>query len=350
MTGYMEKHPKFGYLCEVVFFTGDSLGYVIIYVAAVNVLCVNVFLGCTMMFHIGIVVYRNAFITQDDINGGRKKWVQAIQLSLNTTRPQCSRLSDKDITDYFMMKIDEFSATNRDQNARCKIAAQVTGLQKPAKTTQDARKIWVLNEQVQFDADGVQCHDSPYIWLGDICQKRKDLFLPDKHGDYAIADPRKKSLASPMFSAAPLSQLLDALEANYGTNFPGALLVLGGYILAIHYESLIDIYNKVPATLVYGEVQCGNSAITRAALSTMGVQQANFFSSMSDVKTFAFSSQTTLGMVLDDPCDLKQVSNKLTHHFQKSVAATMSYEYSPRTTFISSMNEPTLKGLAKHLR
>ena len=119
-----------------------------------------------------------------------------------------------------MMKIDEFSATNRDPNTRCKIAAQVTGLQKPANTTQDARKIWVLNERVQFDEDGVQCHDSPYIWLGDICQKRKDLFLPDKHGDCAIADPRKKSLASPIFSAAPLSQLLDALEANYGTNFP----------------------------------------------------------------------------------------------------------------------------------
>ena len=248
------------------------------------------------------------------------------------------------------MKIDEFSATNRDPNTRCKIAAQVTGLQKPTNTAQDARKIWVLNEKVQFDEDGVQCHDSPYVWLGDICQKRKDLFLPDKHGDCAIADPRKKSFASPIFSAAPLSQLLDALEANYGTNFPGALLVLGGYILAIHYEALINTYNKVPATLVYGEVQCGKSAITRAALSTMGVQQANFFSSMSDVKTFAFSSQTTLGMVLDDPCDLKQVSSKLTHHFQKSVAATMSYEYSPRTTFITSMNEPTLKGLAKHSR
>ena len=46
-----------------------------------------------------------------------------------------------------MMKIDEFSATNRDSNTRYKIAAQVTGLQKPAKTIQYARKNWVLNEQ-----------------------------------------------------------------------------------------------------------------------------------------------------------------------------------------------------------
>ena len=45
-----------------------------------------------------------------------------------------------------MMKIDEFSATNHDPNMSCKIAAQVTVLQKPANTTQDARKIWILNE------------------------------------------------------------------------------------------------------------------------------------------------------------------------------------------------------------
>ena len=82
-----------------------------------------------------------------NINGGQKKWVQAIQLSLNTRRPQCSRLSYKDITDSFIMKIDEFSATNRNSNTRCKIAAQVTGLQQPAKTIQDVRKIRVLNEQ-----------------------------------------------------------------------------------------------------------------------------------------------------------------------------------------------------------
>ena len=45
----------------------------------------------------------------------------------------------------------------------------------------------------------------------------------------------------PIFNAVTLSQLLDALEANYGTNFPAALLVLGSYILAIHYICL-DCY------------------------------------------------------------------------------------------------------------
>ena len=97
-----------------------------------------------------------------------KKWLHQIL--------HCSRLSDKDITDYFMMKIDEFSATNHNPNTSCKI-----------------------------------------------------------HGDCIIADPRKKSWIYLSLALCPCPKLLDALEANYGTNFPAALLVLGGYILAIHY-------------------------------------------------------------------------------------------------------------------
>ena len=90
--------------------------------------------------------------------------------------------------------------------------------------------------------------------------------------------------------------------------------------------------------------------LTRAVLSTMGVQESNFFSEMSDARTFAFSAQTTLGMVLDDPTDVNQLSKKLTFHFQKATAASMTYEYTPRTTFLTSMNMPTLKRLAKSSR
>lgn len=50
------------------------------------------------------------------------------------------------------------------------------------------------------------------------------------------------------------------------------MLALGGYVLAVHYESLI-----VPATILYGEVQYGKSEGTKAALSTTGSVDGNFF-------------------------------------------------------------------------
>ena len=88
-----------------------------------------------------------------------------------------------------MMKIDEFSATNQDPNTSCKIAAQVTGPQKPANTTQNARKICILNEQSSL----MKMESGAMILPRGHLSKRKDLFLPDKHGDCIIADPRKKS-------------------------------------------------------------------------------------------------------------------------------------------------------------
>lgn len=169
-------------------------------------------------------------------------------------------------------------------------------------------------------------------------------------GEYSLVNPRKRSIATLRLDSEFLVHLLLAIKDNYDTNFAGALLVLGGYIVSLHYESLMEKYNNVPATIVYGEVQCGKSLITKAVLATTGVQNANFFSSLSDPRTFAFSSQTTLGMVLDDPCDVKQVARKLTYHFQKAPAATMCYEHTPKTTFLTSMNIPTLQQLAKHAR
>ena len=67
---------------------------------------------------------------------------------------------------------------------------------------------------------------------------------------------------------------------------------------------------------------------------------------ISDARAFAYTSQTTLGIAIDDPSDLKEISKKLLYHFNKANATTMHYDYKPRTTFISSMNVETLDKLA----
>ena len=63
------------------------------------------------------------------------------------------------------------------------------------------------------------------------------------------------------------------------------------------------------------KVHYRKSILTRAVLLTIGVQKLNFFSEMFAARIFAFSAQTTLGMVLDDPTDVNQLSKKLTFHF-----------------------------------
>lgn len=237
-----------------------------------------------------------------------------------------------------------------------KCAASVTGLQEPPTwlhSEHRSRKIWVLNGDVQLDDNGmpVSLDESPYIWLGEVCGSRPELLQPEPiTGHLRIADPTKKSCVSLPLNEYAAVDLIDILDRYYAHNLPAVLLIIGGFIVCVHYESMIEQHGSVPATIAYGPIQCGKSKATRVALSLMGVSAPNFFTNISDCKAFEYTSQTTLGMVLDDPEDLKQVSKKLTYHFQKSSAATKMYCYKPRTTFITSMNEHMLLKIAAHSR
>ena len=255
-----------------------------------------------------------------------------------------------------MDKTDSFLQSTMDKPFSRKCAARVTGLQQPPSWLDEEnrqKKIWVLNGDVQLDHKGepIQLKDSPYIWLGDICATRPELFQPENAtGQHMIADPGTKSTVKLPLNDEAAINLIDVLDQYYAHNLPAALLVVGGFILAVHYEVLMDEFKAVPATIAFGQVQCGKTRATRAALSLMGVTSTNFFSNVSDSRAYEFTSQTTLAMVIDDPEDLKQVGKKLTYHFQRSTAATRVYNYQPRTTFLTLMNERMLKKVAAHSR
>ena len=235
-------------------------------------------------------------------------------------------------------------------------ASRVSGLQIPPSWVPQEfkeKRIWVLNSDIQLDDDGniLQLGETPYLWLGDVCHIRPELLKPEAGtGEYTIADPKRRSICTSPMRKETLIDLLNVMEKYYGDSFPAVLYLMGGYVLANHYEALISQYGKVPSTIIYGEVQCGKTTATRAILGTMGVSDAKFFSELTDAKAYAFTSQTTLGMVIDDPDDLKQLVIKIIYHFQKAPVASMRGEYEPRTTFVTSMNESTLRKLSKSAR
>ena len=299
-------------------------------------------------------MYSYAYFTMDDVSAGTSKWLKAIQQCVQSTKPQC-HYSDKQLRRFLMDKIDTYNEDSRDTTCSRAQAVSVIGLQiPPSWVPTPPPKVWVLNKEIQLDEDGqlVDLTSSPYTWISDVCKKRTELFKPDSAtGEISFVDPQRSSSAKAPLDDSALVNLLHALENSYEENFPGVLMMLGGYVLAVHYETVIDEFEKVPATILFGDVQCGKSEATKAALSTTGMMNANFFSHISDSRVFAYSSQTTLGVVLDDPKDVHEVEKKITYHFQRANAATMSYSYKPRTTFITSLNEqPTLRNLAKQSR
>ena len=62
-------------------------------------------------------------------------------------------------------------------------------------------------------------------------------------------------------------RLITAVKNSYASSFAGALLALGGLLFTTKPSSM----NTRKFTLLFEEVQCGKSMLTRAVLSTMGV-------------------------------------------------------------------------------
>ena len=79
-------------------------------------------------------------------------------------------------------------------------------------------KVWVLNGEVQLDEYGtpIQSCDSPYIWLGDICAARPDLFQPENAtGQHLIADFSKRTSVTLPLNEEAAAKLIDILDRYY---------------------------------------------------------------------------------------------------------------------------------------
>ena len=208
-----------------------------------------------------------------------------------------------------MQKIDQHNEEQQSSIGKRTQAVSVLGLQiPPAWASQQC--VWVFSEKVQLDEDSlpVSLSESPYVWLSNVCEHRVEFFRPNKAGIIELIDPSKRASVTMQLEESCLDDLLLALDDNYEENFPGVLLTIGSYVISVHYESLMEEYGKVPATIVYGEVQCGKSEATKATLAITSTVDGNFFTMISDARAFAYTSQTTLGIVIDNPSDLKEIS------------------------------------------
>ena len=113
---------------------------------------------------------------------------------------------------------------------------------------------------------------------------------------------------------------------------------------------IISIKFQVPSIIAFGNVGFGKTQATKAALSLLGVQEANFVKNITDAKSFQRTSTTTLGIVIDDPTHPDEMAEKSISHFERGTHETVAAQYTPRTTFITSINMECLQMLSKRQR
>ena len=175
--------------------------------------------------------------------------------------------------------------------------------------------------------------------LGDLIKAPKCLGIVDNNLAAKIQEPLSKKTV--------LRKLITCLQTTYEGNFPAALLTLGAQMLCTHYEALNEIGTDgcVPATILHGDVSHGKSLATKVGLSMLGIQNTHFLSSVTNNRIVQVTSSTTLVVVFDDPSDVKEISEKILHHFERGVATNCKGSYTPRCTFVSSVNKEILNKL-----
>ena len=227
-----------------------------------------------------------------------------------------------------------------DKAMYCKHIATVVGLQDTASISE---KVWVLNADTHMNEKGelVPVRLSPYMWMGNLLTDHQLLqcALP-LHSSASKVDPET-------LNDNVITNLLKSLSSVYQHNFPATLLVLGAGLLCTHYEAVFGVAGQVPAAVVFGNISHGKWLATEAYLGLLGVNQANKVKSITDKEDYKLSSRMTLGIVIDDPSSPAELGEKLLSHFQRGERATCSSRHIHRCTFITSVNQECLDGLAR---
>ncbi len=218
----------------------------------------------------------------------------------------------------------ELETNARDAPLPLKQTASCTGLQQGAEV-----RMWLLNGKLHVNTAGevISPQDSPFIWL--------NAFVGESLVSDAVATGPKTK---------PIRRLIKTLEQCYQYNTTATLLTLGSQLLCLHYEALNKTAKlSVPASVLFGDINHGKSKATQAALSLLGIQETNFISQIPDSKARQITAQTTLGVVINVPGD---IATKIMHHYDMGKATSQDGTYTPRYTFISSINDECLQKLA----
>ena len=280
--------------------------------------------------------YRVAFFTAQDATC-KRNWEQALQQSIDYPSLKCCATNTQ-LSAYLMAKYEAY-AEEHNGMPPFQVAAKYLGLQ----SIGDEERIWVLNKALQLNDNGEEITSmaSGYVWLGDFAAKCKGL------SQYSIVNNSLSvKISGALSKKRMLKKLIECLKETYEANYPAALLTLGAQVMSTHYEMINTAAQyKVPATILHGDVSHGKSLASKAALSMLGIQDNHFLTSITDTKSVQVTSCTTLGLVIDDPSDIKEISEKILYHFEKGIATKCNANYTPRCTFISSINKELLTKL-----
>jgi hypothetical protein len=113
---------------------------------------------------------------------------------------------------------------------------------------------------------------------------------------------------------------------------------------------LLQLVSGVPVGVLYGDVQMRKSTAKEAALLLLGTQDSYFRNGCSDVCFHRVSSETALGLVLDNLTQTGGLVEKIMVLFDGKTIKSGGQTIKPQTSFMTALNRSFFKLLVKHHR
>ena len=105
-----------------------------------------------------------------------------------------------------------------------------------------------------------------------------------------------------------LVNLWRAIEVATQHNAPAALFTFGAVAMNMHFQTLVELKGGAPVVVLYGEPDVGKTTVSNAAMSVLGIEACSFRGLRREF-FIHLASQTSLGLLYDDPNKLNEVEN-----------------------------------------
>lgn len=105
-----------------------------------------------------------------------------------------------------------------------------------------------------------------------------------------------------------LINLWQAIEVATQHNAPAALFTFGAVAMNMHFQTLVEMKGGSPIVVLYGEPDVGKTTVANAAMSVLGIEACSFRGLRREF-FIHLASQTSLGMLYDDPNKVNEVEN-----------------------------------------
>ena len=109
-------------------------------------------------------------------------------------------------------------------------------------------------------------------------------------------------------SLQPLINLWDALNECAQHSRGSALFTLGAVAMNMHFQTLVELKGGAPVVVLYGEPDVGKTTLANAAMSVAGIEACSFRGMRREFFVY-LASQTSLGLMYDDPNKVQEVEN-----------------------------------------